>query len=171
MLSDAAAAASASINKGDAGCVGSPLGRAQPGGSSHQLPHQRVVLPPARPDGVDFFKELRAFAQQAQLANPEVEAIRREMEQLRQDYENRLLQLAAELVARALEHSRLLHEHHLAATLQESLLPERLPEVGGLTFAARYLPGQGGSVGGDWYDVVPLPGVGMAVFTSAKTSS
>jgi serine phosphatase RsbU (regulator of sigma subunit)/anti-sigma regulatory factor (Ser/Thr protein kinase) len=77
--------------------------------------------------------------------------------------DQRLLELAADRVAMALEHSRLLHEHHLAVTLQESLLPERLPEVAGLTFAARYLPGQGASVGGDWYDVVPLPSGGVAL--------
>src|SRR3712207_1490866 len=77
--------------------------------------------------------------------------------------DERLLQLAAERVAMALEHSRLLHEHHLAVTLQESLLPDRLPEVAGLTFAARYRPGQGSAVGGDWYDVVPLPSGGVAL--------
>ena len=77
--------------------------------------------------------------------------------------DERLLQLAAERVAMALEHSRLLHEHHLAVTLQQSLLPERLPEVAGLTFAARYLPGHGSSVGGDWYDVIPLPDGGVAL--------
>ncbi len=46
----------------------------------------------------------------------------------------------------------------LAATLQESLLPPALPEVPGLTVAARFLPGSGGTlVGGDFYDVFPLP--------------
>jgi len=47
----------------------------------------------------------------------------------------------------------------LAATLQESLLPPELPVVPGLSVAARWQPGRGGSlVGGDFYDVFPLPG-------------
>jgi sigma-B regulation protein RsbU (phosphoserine phosphatase) len=47
----------------------------------------------------------------------------------------------------------------LAATLQESLLPPELPAVTGLSLAARCLPGRGGAlVGGDFYDIFPLPG-------------
>lgn len=47
----------------------------------------------------------------------------------------------------------------LAATLQESLLPPELPAVPGLAVAARFRPGGGGTlVGGDFYDVFPLPG-------------
>ena len=47
----------------------------------------------------------------------------------------------------------------LAATLQESLLPPELPLVPGLTVAARFVAGRGGTlVGGDFYDVFPLPG-------------
>src|SRR3954447_23681402 len=50
------------------------------------------------------------------------------------------------------------HEHQIAATLQQSLLPARLPELGVLELAARYLPGGPGvEVGGDWYDVIELP--------------
>ncbi|MEA2589012.1 MAG: hypothetical protein QOH66_1939, partial [Actinomycetota bacterium] len=46
----------------------------------------------------------------------------------------------------------------IAETLQRSLLPERLPEIPGMGIAARYLPGSDGlEVGGDWYDVVPIP--------------
>ncbi|WP_088285790.1 PP2C family protein-serine/threonine phosphatase [Kineosporia sp. A_224] len=45
----------------------------------------------------------------------------------------------------------------LARTLQESLLPPRLPDPPGLEVAARYLPGKGGAqVVGDFYDVFPL---------------
>jgi anti-sigma regulatory factor (Ser/Thr protein kinase) len=39
--------------------------------------------------------------------------------------------------------------------LQRSLLPDRLPELPGLSIAARYKPG-GADVGGDWYDAIPL---------------
>jgi PAS domain S-box-containing protein len=46
-------------------------------------------------------------------------------------------------------------EHEAALTLQRALLPPSLPEVEGLTVAARYLPAEAGlEVGGDWYDVV-----------------
>jgi GAF domain-containing protein/anti-sigma regulatory factor (Ser/Thr protein kinase) len=78
-----------------------------------------------------------------------------------------LLELAAERLAVALDHSRLYaHEHAVAATLQRSLLPEQLPEVPGATLASRYLPGAPDvEVGGDWYDVIPLSGgrVGLAM--------
>ena len=48
-------------------------------------------------------------------------------------------------------------ERTIAETLQQSVLPEALPEVEGVTFAARYLPGESGvDVGGDWYDAFPL---------------
>src|SRR4051812_33504365 len=51
-----------------------------------------------------------------------------------------------------------LREHLIAQTLQHSLLPARLPELGVLELAARYLPGGPGvEVGGDWYDVIELP--------------
>ncbi len=46
----------------------------------------------------------------------------------------------------------------LADTLQRSLLPSLLPTVPGLQLAAQYRPGGGSAlVGGDTYDVVPLP--------------
>ncbi len=49
-------------------------------------------------------------------------------------------------------------EHDIAATLQRSLLPQRLPHIEGLELAARYLPaGRGASVGGDWYDALERP--------------
>jgi PAS domain S-box-containing protein len=48
-------------------------------------------------------------------------------------------------------------EHRIAETLQRSLLPERLPEIDGVSMAARYLPaGKGAAIGGDWYDAVEL---------------
>ena len=67
-----------------------------------------------------------------------------------------LLQLVADRAARAIEHAqRYARELTVAETLQRSLLPARLPQVPGLGLAARYYPG--GEVGGDWYDVIPLP--------------
>jgi len=46
----------------------------------------------------------------------------------------------------------------LADTLQRSLLPSHLPAIPGVRLAARYRPGGGSAlVGGDTYDVMPLP--------------
>jgi serine phosphatase RsbU (regulator of sigma subunit) len=48
-------------------------------------------------------------------------------------------------------------EHEAAITLQRSLLPQSLPQLPGVDFAARYEPASSGlEVGGDWYDVVAL---------------
>ena len=48
-------------------------------------------------------------------------------------------------------------ERSVTATLQHSLLRERLPDIPGMSFAARYLPGSAeAEIGGDWYDVIPL---------------
>lgn len=64
------------------------------------------------------------------------------------------------------EEARAQHEHDLAETLQRSLLPDRLPDVPGIALAARYVPATTDvQIGGDWYDVVQLPGglLGLAV--------
>ncbi len=78
-----------------------------------------------------------------------------------------LLQLAADRLAVAIDRARLnQHAHHIAATLQRSLLPSNIPEVSGLALATRYLPGADGTqVGGDLYDVVPYSDgrVGLAI--------
>jgi serine phosphatase RsbU (regulator of sigma subunit)/anti-sigma regulatory factor (Ser/Thr protein kinase) len=70
-----------------------------------------------------------------------------------------LMSLGAERAARALDHARSYeHERGLVEMLQRSLLPERLPELGALELAARYLPsGSAAKVGGDWYDATLLP--------------
>lgn len=48
-------------------------------------------------------------------------------------------------------------EHDAAVALQRSLLPQSLPEVEGLEFAALYEPaGPGLEVGGDWYEVAAV---------------
>ncbi|MFI7413161.1 SpoIIE family protein phosphatase [Streptomyces sp. NPDC049627] len=76
------------------------------------------------------------------------------------------LSLAEELVARAAisidNARRYTREHTLAVTLQRSLLPQAMPEQSALDIAYRYLPAQSG-VGGDWFDVIPLPGSRVAL--------
>jgi PAS domain S-box-containing protein len=76
-----------------------------------------------------------------------------------------MLRLAAERVALAISHARIYErEHQIAATLQRSLLPERLPNLPGLKVAARYEPAAAeAEVGGDWYDVIPIPGGGAGL--------
>jgi signal transduction histidine kinase/DNA-binding response OmpR family regulator len=50
-------------------------------------------------------------------------------------------------------------DREVAVMLQRSLLPQRLPDVPGLELAATYLPASEDlQVGGDWYDVLALPG-------------
>jgi sigma-B regulation protein RsbU (phosphoserine phosphatase) len=46
---------------------------------------------------------------------------------------------------------------HMARTLQQSLLPPQLPAIADAQLAALYLPASSGEVGGDFYDVLPLP--------------
>ncbi len=57
--------------------------------------------------------------------------------------------------ALSIENARLYEEeHHIAQTLQRSLLPEVLPRVDGIQLAASYLPaGDANEVGGDFFDV------------------
>ncbi|MCX2926791.1 SpoIIE family protein phosphatase [Streptomyces sp. NEAU-W12] len=76
-------------------------------------------------------------------------------------------ELAVELAARAavcIDNARLYRrEHERALILQRSLLPPGDPEASGLDIACRYLPGSPATsrpseVGGDWFDVIELPG-------------
>ncbi|GIF02811.1 PP2C family protein-serine/threonine phosphatase [Actinoplanes siamensis] len=74
-----------------------------------------------------------------------------------------LLQLAADRVSVAVQFRARKLEQGAAMTLQRSLVPPQLPAVEGLQLAARYLPGHGFGVGGDWYDAFPLPGGWLGV--------
>lgn len=76
-----------------------------------------------------------------------------------------ILRLAADRVALAIDHARVYErEHNIAVTLQRSLLPERAPHLPGLEVAWRYLPAADeAEVGGDWYDVMAVPGGGVGL--------
>ncbi|MER6491013.1 SpoIIE family protein phosphatase [Streptomyces griseorubiginosus] len=73
--------------------------------------------------------------------------------------ERALLTASAGLAGQALMRAHALDaEHELVGMLQRQLLPRRLPELPGATAVARYLPSTAGlELGGDWYDVIPLP--------------
>jgi phosphoserine phosphatase RsbU/P len=68
-----------------------------------------------------------------------------------------LLRLVADRASLAAQ-SRLSElDRSATLALQRSLLPTRSPAVDGLDVAARYIPGAQVGVGGDWYDLLPLP--------------
>jgi serine phosphatase RsbU (regulator of sigma subunit)/PAS domain-containing protein/anti-sigma regulatory factor (Ser/Thr protein kinase) len=81
-------------------------------------------------------------------------------------FEDDDLALAEELAARTAvcidNARRYTREHGMAVALQRSLLPTALPEQNALDVAYRYLPAQK-NVGGDWFDVIPLPGARVAL--------
>ncbi|MFF0227886.1 SpoIIE family protein phosphatase [Streptomyces sp. NPDC004629] len=74
--------------------------------------------------------------------------------------ERSVLTTVARMLAQALSRAEAADsERELTDSLQRSMLPDLGPEVPGLTVAARYIPTGGGlQVGGDWYDIIPLPG-------------
>ncbi|MFG2340667.1 SpoIIE family protein phosphatase [Streptomyces yangpuensis] len=76
------------------------------------------------------------------------------------------LSFAEELGARAAvsidNARRFTREHAMAVTLQRSLLPRVLPDQSAVEVAYRYLPATAG-VGGDWFDVIQLPGARVAL--------
>jgi serine phosphatase RsbU (regulator of sigma subunit)/anti-sigma regulatory factor (Ser/Thr protein kinase) len=78
------------------------------------------------------------------------------------------LAIAEELAARAavgLDNARrYTWERTAALGLQRSLLPHRLPRLAAVEASSRYLPtGTLHGVGGDWFDVIPLPGARVAL--------
>ncbi|WP_414945404.1 PP2C family protein-serine/threonine phosphatase [Amycolatopsis sp. cmx-11-32] len=69
-----------------------------------------------------------------------------------------LLRLVAARLALAVQIDLSVTDRAAASALQRGLLPGRLPPVAGMQFSARYVPGTEPGVGGDWYDLFPLPG-------------
>lgn len=81
------------------------------------------------------------------------------------DEEVELLQLAADRLAMAAHLHRSRAEQAAALMLVDSLMPASLPTTAGWEMAARYVAGADTGVGGDWYDVFPLPGdrIGLVI--------
>jgi PAS domain S-box-containing protein len=75
--------------------------------------------------------------------------------------------LAEEVTARAAvcidNARRFSRERETALALQRSLLPRKLPRTAALEAASRYLPAARAGVGGDWFDVIPLSGMRVAM--------
>ncbi|WP_049566955.1 SpoIIE family protein phosphatase [Streptomyces sp. SBT349] len=78
-----------------------------------------------------------------------------------------LLSTIARLLAQALSRAYLQDtERELTADLQRTMRPGPTPQVPGMAIATRYVPTGGGlRVGGDWFDVIPLPSgrVGLVI--------
>ena len=73
------------------------------------------------------------------------------------DDDVRLMQLVADRASLAGQIRATRLDQAAALALQRSLLPPTLPAVPGVEMAARYVPGHAFGIGGDWYDVFPLP--------------
>ncbi|MFG3023037.1 SpoIIE family protein phosphatase [Streptomyces sp. NPDC048254] len=73
--------------------------------------------------------------------------------------ERSVLTTVARMLAQALSRAGIADsERELTDGLQRSMLPTLGPEIPGMDVAARYIPTGGGlQVGGDWYDMIPLP--------------
>jgi sigma-B regulation protein RsbU (phosphoserine phosphatase) len=69
----------------------------------------------------------------------------------------------ARLFHLAREQERTRHELNLASTIQQGLLPKKLPQIDAFEFEALTTPCS--TIGGDYYDIIPLPGgrYGLAV--------
>ncbi|MGW6788917.1 ATP-binding SpoIIE family protein phosphatase [Streptomyces chartreusis] len=74
--------------------------------------------------------------------------------------ERSVLTTVARMLAQALSRAEAAESaRELTDGLQRSMLPKLGPEIPGMDVAARYVPTGGGlQVGGDWYDMIPLPG-------------
>ena len=68
-----------------------------------------------------------------------------------------LLQVVGDRVALVTQASMSAVERSAAVALQRSIMPTWLPDLAGIELSARYVPGEAGGVGGDWYDVFSLP--------------
>ncbi|MFK4224651.1 SpoIIE family protein phosphatase [Streptomyces sp. NPDC019890] len=79
--------------------------------------------------------------------------------------ERSVLTTVARMLAQALARAGVADsERELSLGLQRSMMPVLGPEVPGMAIAARYVPTGGGlQVGGDWYDMIPLPSGRFAV--------
>lgn len=69
--------------------------------------------------------------------------------------------------AQIIEREKLERELQLAADIQKSILPKRMPRLRGYDFAARMVPAR--AVGGDFYDLIPIDRDRMGVLIGDVT--
>lgn len=86
-------------------------------------------------------------------------AVGRHLDRRQEPEEVAIVEDLARRAALALDNARIHAERRrVAQTLQQSLLPPALPIVNGIGLGAEYVPTQrDADVGGDFYDVVPMP--------------
>ncbi|MEE1926840.1 SpoIIE family protein phosphatase [Streptomyces sp. TRM 70351] len=74
--------------------------------------------------------------------------------------EQSLLTALTSTIAQSLQRAMLYEQElELAESLQRFMLPHTIPAIPGLRTEVSYRPArQGRDIGGDWYDVIPLPG-------------
>jgi serine phosphatase RsbU (regulator of sigma subunit)/anti-sigma regulatory factor (Ser/Thr protein kinase) len=74
------------------------------------------------------------------------------------DDDVRVLRVAADRAAMAIDRAGMSEQRHLAEALQRTLMPATLPDAPGVRIAGRYRPVlSGAQLGGDWYDTFDLP--------------
>ncbi|MFU8872233.1 SpoIIE family protein phosphatase [Micromonospora sp. SL4-19] len=154
-------------------------GRLRLAASSHAdesvLPHLHRVLQETGPDSIQArLREASRNAAQVPLSGPMegfavpliargqrlgTLAVGRHQGHRHDPSEVSVLEDVARRAALAIENARIHAERRrVAQALQQSLLPPVLPVVEGIGFAAEYVPtGDDAEVGGDFYDVLPLP--------------
>jgi anti-sigma regulatory factor (Ser/Thr protein kinase) len=80
------------------------------------------------------------------------------------DDDARLLRVAGDRVAMAIDRAEMREQRHLAEALQRTLMPTTLPDTPGVRIAGRYRPAlPGAQLGGDWYDTFDLPDGRVAI--------
>ncbi|WP_078877703.1 SpoIIE family protein phosphatase [Streptomyces sp. 150FB] len=83
------------------------------------------------------------------------------------DEERNVLVALGSTIGQSLQRAMLFdQEHDLAQGLQQAMLPRSIPDVPRTSIAVRYRAARiGRNIGGDWYDVIPLPGgrVGLTI--------
>lgn len=82
-----------------------------------------------------------------------------------------VLDAAGAELAEKLDVERALADGTAARVLQRSLVPAAPPPIDGLEMATRFIPASSSAVGGDWYDVFPLPDRRVGVVMGDVTGS
>jgi sigma-B regulation protein RsbU (phosphoserine phosphatase) len=119
-----------------------------------QVDHSNVLNPILREKGIVSLLGVPLVAGGAVLGVLHVGTL---VSRLFTEQDAALLRIVGDRAALATQFRMSQAERAAASVMQRHLLPARLPAVPGLEFASRYVPGGGGNVGGDWYDVFTLP--------------